>query len=206
MFTDELASARVLAILRTRGSTEHALRLVAAAVEGGLRIIEFPLTNPDALSQIEATRGRYPELVVGVGTVTTVADVVRSRSAGAQFAVTPGLDAAVTAAMLDGGMGYLPGVLTPTDIQAATAAGLDTLKLFPAGVFGPEYVKALAAPFPGVRLVPTGAIGCSKVGAYLDAGAHAVAIGGDLFASADESEVARRMRSVVVAVAERGVQ
>lgn len=203
-FTETLAEARVLAILRTGLRVDEALRLVEAVVEGGLRLIEFPLTNPAAIEQITATRERFPDLVVGVGTVLRPAEVERARAAGAQFVVTPGLDERVTDAVAAAGLGYLPGVLTPSDIQRALTAGLSTVKLFPAGTLGTGYLAALKAPFPDVDLVATGSVECSMVVAYLDAGAHAVAVGGDLFAGGDQVELKRRASALTASIAERG--
>lgn len=203
-FDDALADAGVLAILRTQQPTSQVMELVAGAVAGGLRMIEFPLTNTLAHEQIAAAVARFPDLWVGAGTVTAPDEVARVRDAGASFVVSPALDGEVTRAVLDAGdLGYLPGVLTPRDIADAIGQGLTTLKLFPAGVFGPRYLSAVRAPFPGVGFVPTGGVRVDDVSDYLAAGARAVAVGGELFADADSALVEDRVRDMLRAVTGR---
>ena len=170
----------LLAIVRFREPTDLGTTL-DALVEGGIRVLEITLDTPGALDAIEraAASGR----IVGAGTVTNADQVRACADAGAGFVVSPGLvlEVVETAARL--GIEAVPGVLTPTEVQQATSVGAETVKLFPASLGGPDYVRALRGPFPTVGLVPTGGVGLDVVSAYLDAGATAVGLGGALVGS-----------------------
>src|SRR5450756_599246 len=122
-----------------------------------------------------AARG---DILVGAGTVLTVAQVDQAVAAGATFVVSPGLSRAVVERCQELGVLALPGAVTATEVQAALELGLDTVKFFPAGTSGgPAAIKALAAPFTGVKFVPTGGVGPANLGEYL-ALASVVAVGG----------------------------
>ena len=109
-----------------------------------------------------------PDIRVGAGTVVTVAQAEAALAAGASFIVAPGFDPAVVDFALEHGVPIVPGVCTPTEVGMALGRGLSVLKLFPAeAAGGVAYLKALAAPFGGVRFVPTGGIGPDNLAAYL---------------------------------------
>ena len=148
---------------------------------GGIEAIEVTLRTPAALDAIRALAD-VPGLIVGAGTVLDVAMVEASLDAGARFLVSPGFDADVVAAGHARGVPTVPGVATATEIQAARRAGCTVLKVFPAGSLGgPGMVRALAAPFAGVRFVPTGGITLSDVADHL-ALPSVLAIGGTFLA------------------------
>jgi 2-dehydro-3-deoxyphosphogluconate aldolase / (4S)-4-hydroxy-2-oxoglutarate aldolase len=168
---------RLVAIVRYRdgGDVDGALAALAA---GGVRLAEVTIDTPGALEAVEEARRQGRP--VGVGTVTTVAQVSAAAEAGARFVVSPGIVPDVVQAALALGLEPLPGALTPTEIMTARALGATLVKLFPAGTFGPDYVRAVRAPLADVDLVPTGGLRIADVGAYLGAGATAVALGSDL--------------------------
>jgi 2-dehydro-3-deoxyphosphogluconate aldolase/(4S)-4-hydroxy-2-oxoglutarate aldolase len=146
---------------------EHAAPLARALLRGGIGVLEVTLRTACALEAIAAMREAAPDAVVGAGTLTRAEDFAAARRAGAQFAVTPGLPPElVHAAPPD--LPLLPGVMTPTEIIAARAAGYDALKLFPAQqAGGVGMLKALAGPFPDVAFCPTGGIGRHNAAEFL---------------------------------------
>jgi 2-dehydro-3-deoxyphosphogluconate aldolase/(4S)-4-hydroxy-2-oxoglutarate aldolase len=127
-------------------------------VAGGLPVVEVALRGEHGLAAVRrlAERG---DLLVGAGTVLTVDQARHSLDAGASFIVTPGLDADVVRFVQDAGVPIVPGVLTPTEVQAAIGLGLSRLKLFPAGVFGGlRLLSAYADVYRDVRFMPSGGI------------------------------------------------
>ena len=166
---------RLVAILRYREGGDVDGGALAALAAGGVLLAEVTIDTPGALEAVaEARRQGRP---VGVGTVTTAAQVRAAAEAGARFVVSPGLVPEVVESALALGLEPLPGALTPTEIMAARSHGATLVKLFPAGALGPDYVRAVLAPLAGVDLVPTGGVRVTNAAAYLDAGAAAVALG-----------------------------
>ncbi len=144
--------------------------LADALAAGGIPTAEITLRTPAALDAIRAVAGRSG-FAVGAGTVTTVAQVEAAVDAGATYLVSPGFDDAVVERAAELGIPFLPGVATATEIQRAIAAGLDRLKLFPAGaVGGATALKAFAGPFPDVRFLPSGGVSAANAGEYLALG------------------------------------
>jgi 2-dehydro-3-deoxyphosphogluconate aldolase / (4S)-4-hydroxy-2-oxoglutarate aldolase len=177
---DRLRAARVIAVLRTPDA-ESAVRAAEALAAGGVRAIELTFTTPGAAEAVRRARELLPgDVVVGAGTIRDRAQLDAALDAGAEFLVTPHLDRELLDAMLASGRLALPGTLTPTEVAGALAAGAEAVKLFPASVVGPSYVKALRGPFPDLQVVPTGGIGPADVRPWLDAGALAVGAGGEL--------------------------
>lgn len=137
----------------------RAVPLAEALVAGGVRVLEITLRTPAALDAVRAIATRVQSAIVGVGTITEPADFARAVDAGAQFGVSPGLTPALIEATLACCLPLLPGVMTPSEIIAARAAGFRALKFFPAQQAGGiGMLKALAGPFPDVTFCPTGGI------------------------------------------------
>jgi 2-dehydro-3-deoxyphosphogluconate aldolase/(4S)-4-hydroxy-2-oxoglutarate aldolase len=177
-----LRAAAVVAVVRA-DSADAAIRAAGALVAGGVRAIELTYTTPDAAAAVHAVRARH-DVLVGAGTLRTPGQVTEAVAAGAEFLVTPHLDRALLAAMIDSGRPAIPGVFTPSEVAAALHAGAPAVKLFPAATGGIAHLKALRGPFPDLAVVPTGGIGAGDVRAWLDAGAVAVGAGGELCPSA----------------------
>ena len=138
---------------------EDAVPLARALVEGGVRVLEVTLRTPVALRAIEAIARAVPSAIVGVGTITRPRDVADALAAGALFGDSPGLTPALAEAVLAAGLPLLPGVMTPSDVIAARAAGFTEMKLFPAQqAGGTGMLKALGGPFGDVMFCPTGGI------------------------------------------------
>ena len=138
---------------------QDAVPLARALVAGGIRVLEVTLRTPAALKAIEAIANEVEGAITGVGTITQPKDFDAALKAGALFGVSPGLTPELIAAARDSALPLLPGVMTPSDVIAARAAGFTELKLFPAQQAGGiGMLKALGGPFPDLRFCPTGGI------------------------------------------------
>ncbi len=181
-----LAGARVLPVLTVR-RVSTAAPLADALAAGGARCAEVTFRTPEA-EQVLKEMAAHGGLAVGAGTVLTPEQAERAVAAGARFVVSPGFDEEVVAKCRELGVSVVPGIATATELMRALKAGLDTVKFFPAEPLGGlRMPRALAAPFPGVRFVPTGGIDASHLAAYL---AHpaVLAVGGSWMATADHLE------------------
>lgn len=158
----------------------NAVPLARALAQGGLPLIEVTLRTPCALECIRAIRQECPEIWVGAGTILERAMLVAAVEHGAQFGVSPGLNSDVVRAALDLNLPFVPGVITPSEVETALRLGCRLLKYFPADAAGGVMMlKALASAYgaTGVRFVPTGGITLANMAAYLAVPAVA-AIGG----------------------------
>ena len=166
-FAPFIAALRVIPVVEIP-RVDDAVPLARALVDAGLPCAEITFRTASAARAIEAIATSVPDIRVGAGTVVTVAQAEAALAAGAGFIVAPGFDAAVVDFALEHGVPIVPGVCTPTEVGMALGRGLSVLKLFPAeAAGGVAYLKALAAPFGGVRFVPTGGIGPDNLAAYL---------------------------------------
>jgi 2-dehydro-3-deoxyphosphogluconate aldolase / (4S)-4-hydroxy-2-oxoglutarate aldolase len=162
----------------------RAAALGSALLVGGLPCAEVTLRTDSALESLRAL-AENPDLLVGAGTVLRPEQVETALKAGARYIVSPGFSAAVVSECLGAGVPVLPGVATATEILTALDAGIDTVKFFPAEAAGGiAALKALAAPFRGVRFVPTGGITAGGLAAYLGQ-PSVLAVGGSWLVSAD---------------------
>ena len=152
--------------------------LAVALREGGLPIAEFTFRTDAAVAAIRAAAAACPDVLVGAGSVLLPGQVDAAVEAGARFIVSPGIDDDVVLRALGHGVASLPGCATPSDLMRARRLGLDCVKFFPAeAVGGIEMLKAIAAPFPGLRFVPTGGIDPDNMAVYLS-DSRVVAVGG----------------------------
>jgi 2-dehydro-3-deoxyphosphogluconate aldolase/(4S)-4-hydroxy-2-oxoglutarate aldolase len=202
-----IRETRLVAIVRgTDGAA--AAKAALAAMEEGFRFVEIALTTPNALEAIRTVRAAAPaDCFVGAGTVLTVQDVDRVAEAGGQFMVTPSLAASIAeSARL--GIPMLAGALTPSEAYDAMNRGATAVKLFPASIGGPGYLKALRDPFPGIPFIAVGGVGLGEATGYWEAGAIAVGLGGPLFGDAgsggDLAPMRERARGFVDLAAEFG--
>lgn len=178
-----LAASPVMPVI-VLDHVDDAVPLARSLVAGGIRVLEVTLRTPVALDCIRAIRAAVPDAIVGVGTITTASDLDAARAAGAAFGVSPGATPAVLARANETGMAFLPGVMTPSDVMNALAAGFDAMKLFPARQAGGiDMLKALGGPFPGVTFCPTGGIDAASAPAYL-ALTNVACVGGSWLAPA----------------------
>jgi 2-dehydro-3-deoxyphosphogluconate aldolase/(4S)-4-hydroxy-2-oxoglutarate aldolase len=191
---NELAEQRVVPVIRCP-DVEDAVLTARAAAAAGMRVVELTLTT----SGVHEAIRELDDLVVGLGTLTSADDVAPAVEAGAAFLVSFGNPPGFVATAREAGVPALPGVLTPGE---ALAAGTDVMKLFPARLVSPAYLRDLAAVMPTARFVPTGGIEAGTARAWLDAGALAVGLGSSLgtVAAVGADEVERRCRAALAAV------
>lgn len=178
LLVETLAQDRVAAVLRGRHVSDPR-GLTQTLAEAGVRCVEFTLTLPDAIEAIADARAVSGALV-GAGTVLTAAEAERVIEAGARFIVSPGLALDVVAPCRAAGIPFVLGASTPSEVMQAVRAGSAVVKLFPAGLGGPRYLRDLRGPFPDVPFVPSGGVSVDNVRAFLEAGAVAAFAGSDL--------------------------
>jgi 2-dehydro-3-deoxyphosphogluconate aldolase / (4S)-4-hydroxy-2-oxoglutarate aldolase len=178
---DQILAIGVVPVVRAASAAEA--RLAAQAVcDGGIPIVEITMTVPGAVDVIRELRKSAPATVlIGAGTVLDAEAARRCLDAGAQFLVSPGLNVPTIEFAARSEILMLAGALTPTEVITAWKAGSDFVKVFPCGqVGGAKYIKALKGPLPQIPLVPTGGVNLNTAGEFIEAGAAALGIGGEL--------------------------
>lgn len=156
-------------------------RILPALEAEGIHTAEITLRTACAIDAIRYARSDYPGMTVGAGTVIDAAQCREALEAGASFIVSPGLSVEVAQLCRDRGIPYYPGCVTPTEIMQALSLGLQTVKFFPAQIYGGlDALRALSAPFPQVRFIPTGGVERSNLADYLALGC-VEAVGGSFF-------------------------
>lgn len=176
----QILAKKIVAVVRLDDYT-RAVEVARALVMGGVTVLEFTLTGQGALEAISATRKALGDTAcVGVGTVLKAEEAEAAIDAGAQFAVTPAVRQQVIATCVKRQILILCGGFTPTELLEAHEAGAELVKVFPAQLGGPKFIKDVLAPMPFLKLVPTGGVSPENARDYLSAGAVAVGIGGNL--------------------------
>lgn len=197
--------AGMVAIVRA-DTADAALSLAQACIAGGVSALEIAFTTPGTLDVIASLRREHGERVlVGAGTVLDAPTARLAILAGAQFIISPGVDAETIRTCLRYQIPAMPGAMTPTEIIAALEAGADIVKIFPGEAFGPAYVKALLAPLPQAPLMPTGGVTLDNLAEWFKYGSVAVGVGGSLTAPArngDYAAVTATAREFVRRIAE----
>ena len=164
---------------------KDAVSLAGALMEGGLPVAEVTFRTEAAEESIRLIAQAYPDMLVGAGTVITTEQVDRAVAAGAKFIVSPGFDAEVVDYCLEKGIPVYPGVVTPSEVMQAVKRGLKVVKFFPAQQYGGvDTIKALAAPFPQIRFMPTGGVNLKNLKDYLGSD-KVVACGGSWMVKGD---------------------
>lgn len=177
---EQILSKKIIAVIRL-DDYARAVDVARALVAGGITVMEFTLTGQGAIEAVSATRKALDDAVcVGVGTVLKAEDADAAIDAGAQFAVTPAVLRQVIATCVKRQTLVVGGGFTPTELLEAYEAGAELVKVFPARLGGPKFIKDVLAPLPFLQLVPTGGVGPENAHDYLSAGAVAVGIGGNL--------------------------
>ena len=202
--SDTVSAAGLIAIVRSK-SDAFCFEAVDALGTAGCNVVEATLTTPGALRLVTDVRKRLPHITMGIGSVLCVDHVLAAVDAGAQFVVTPVLNTAVIKACNDADLPIVCGAYTPTEAQTAHDAGADFVKLFPADTLGAKYIKALLAPLPHLRIIPTGGVDVSTIPELFSAGCIAVAAGSNLVSESllvnrDSDGITARARLFVDAV------
>jgi 2-dehydro-3-deoxyphosphogluconate aldolase/(4S)-4-hydroxy-2-oxoglutarate aldolase len=162
-------------------SPDHVRFAAETLRAAAIPVLEVPLTVPKALEVIEELAKRFPDLIVGTGTVLDAASAQRCVDAGARFITSPGLALGVVACARRADVCVFPGALTPSEVIAAWQAGADFVKIFPAATAGgPNYIRALEVPLPQIPLIVTGGVNQLTAFDYILAGARAIGVGHEL--------------------------
>jgi 2-dehydro-3-deoxyphosphogluconate aldolase/(4S)-4-hydroxy-2-oxoglutarate aldolase len=194
-------------------SSQQAMHAAEAVCAGGIPIVEITMTVPgaiDVIAQLAKSFGK--DVLVGAGTVLDADAAQRCIDAGAEFLVSPGFELATVQSAKQQGKLMMAGALTPTEVIAAWKAGSDFVKIFPCGaVGGAKYIKSLKAPLPQVPMIPTGGVNLDTAADFIQAGADALGIGGELVSAValqsgnlDTITEAARLYVAVVREARRG--
>ena len=195
----------IIAIVRFDRS-EQLIQVAKAIKAGGVGIIEFTMTTPNALGIIqESAREFGGEVLLGAGTVLDAETARAAILAGAEFVVAPTLNSKVIEVCRRYSKVVIPGAFTPTEILTAWQWGADFVKVFPASFGGPSYLKAIREPLPQVKLIPVGGVSLENTADFIKAGAVAVAVGGNLvkkkaIAEGNFAELTETARQFVAAV------
>jgi 2-dehydro-3-deoxyphosphogluconate aldolase / (4S)-4-hydroxy-2-oxoglutarate aldolase len=202
---DRVEATGVVAIVRL-DDYASSVPLVEALLEGGIDLVEFTFTNPQAGKAVEAVKAAFGDRVLaGAGTVLDPETCRAAILQGADFIVTPTVQLDTIKLCNRYSVPTVIGAFTPTEILSAWEAGATFVKVFPASAVGPRYLKDVAGPLPQIRLIPTGGVSAANAGEFIKAGARAVALGSNLVdarsvAAGDWATVASRAREAVEAV------
>ena len=171
----------VVLVVRAKGD-ENTMKGIEAMLAGGVTAIEITFSVPNAVAVIRAVRERFgTDILLGAGTVLNPSDAAGAVGAGAEFVVSPNTNLEVIGMAKRLGVPVMPGAFTPTEVVNAWAAGADVVKIFPASVGGPAYIKALRGPLPHIPMLPTGGVNDKTAGPFIEAGAFALGAGSNLF-------------------------
>ncbi|WP_109484693.1 bifunctional 4-hydroxy-2-oxoglutarate aldolase/2-dehydro-3-deoxy-phosphogluconate aldolase [Occallatibacter savannae] len=171
----------LIPVLRAR-SAAQAHAVVQAMIAGGVTVVEVTMTVPNAIDLLKELKQEYgSRVLLGSGTVTTAAEAQATINAGAEFIVSPSLHPEVIQVTKTNGKLSVPGALTPTEVITAHRAGANYVKIFPCSAMGgAPYLKSLLAPFPFLKLIPTGGVTLDTAARFIQAGARALGVGADL--------------------------
>jgi 2-dehydro-3-deoxyphosphogluconate aldolase/(4S)-4-hydroxy-2-oxoglutarate aldolase len=168
---------KIIAVIRVK-EEEKLKKVIEAIYNGGISVVEITMTVPNALRLIEKMSEEFEEKVlIGVGSVLNKTIAEEAIKAGAKYVVSPVFKKEILEAAHKYNLPAMPGAFTPTEIQAAHEAGADIVKVFPADIVGMNFFKAVLAPLPHLKLMPTGGVSLTNAGEWLKAGACAVGIG-----------------------------
>lgn len=203
--SQRIESVGVVAIVRLK-DYRNAVDLCAALRAGGIDVIEFTYTNPEAGSAVRNVKSALgDDVIAGAGTVLDAETARAAILLGADFIVTPVLSADVIRLCQRYSVPTVIGAFTPTEILTAWELGASFVKVFPASAVGPRYLKDVGGPLPQVKLIPTGGVDVTNAGDFIRAGARAIAVGSSLVdeatvAAAGWAEITSRARAFVDAV------
>ena len=214
---EAVRNRKVVAIVRGFDA-EVCLKLAEAYISSGIGLMEvtFDQSRPDGLERsakaIEALSRRFgDDLLVGAGTVLTEAQVLMARDAGAKYAIAPNVDTKVIAAAVANGLVAMPGAMTPSEIVTAYNAGAGVIKVFPASLLGPAFIKAVKAPLPHIPLMAVGGMSAANAADFINAGCVGIGVGGSLvnkewIAAGEWGKIAQAAADIVAAVRGRFLQ
>lgn len=177
---EEILKRKAVAVIRVK-EPDKLKKVIEAIHAGGVSVAEITMTVPNAIQLIEKMNEELDDdIIIGVGSVLNAAVAENAIKAGAKYVVSPILKKEIIDTAHEFNVPAMPGCFTPTEIQYAFELGADIIKVFPADVVGMEFFKAILAPMPHLKLMPTGGVSLTNAGSWLNAGACAVGIGSAL--------------------------
>jgi len=194
----------VIAVIRGM-EVDKVVNIVDALLEGGVKALEITLNSPGAIDLIEevSERVKDTDAIVGAGTVLDGETARAAILAGAEFVFAPNLNQDVIEVCNRYGKVVIPGVMTPTEIVNAYQAGADLVKIFPAGVMGPKYIKSVKGPLNHIPMMPTGGVGLDNAADFIEAGVVALGVGSALM---DKEAIAEENYEVITEKAKKLTQ
>ena len=181
---ERILKEKIIGIIRLKDDSKL-MEVVAAIVAGGINLIEITLNTPNAFEHIVNIKEQYPDASVGAGTVLGDENARNAIAAGAEFLVSPVCEVDVIEAASENDVVVITGSLTPNEIYEAHLHGVNFVKPFPMTGLGPAYIKALLAPMPFLRLIPTNGVTLDNMKEFFDAGVKAVGLGTPLVSEDD---------------------
>nr|WP_297347470.1 bifunctional 4-hydroxy-2-oxoglutarate aldolase/2-dehydro-3-deoxy-phosphogluconate aldolase [uncultured Glaciecola sp.] len=175
----QIIGHKLIGIIRLNHSSSVQATL-SCLVQGGVKVLEVTSNTPDFCLHIELARQQFPAILVGAGTILNAELATQAAAAGAQFLVTPNVDAKIVEIAHANNIPVLMGAATPTEIANALGYGADIIKLFPANALSIDYYKALKGPFSGIPMFAVGGIRANNVAAWLSSGIQGVGVGAEL--------------------------
>ena len=176
-----LKKHRAIAVIRS-SEKELAWQMASAVAAGGMQFIEITWNTHKAPELIAELRSEFPTFSIGTGTLLNLEQLQQAIDCGAQFLFTPHTDVAMIKTAVEAGVPIAPGAFSPTEIVTAWQAGATCVKVFPiSGLGGAAYLKSLQGPLGHIPLIPTGGVTLENAKVFIDAGAIAVGLAGDLF-------------------------
>lgn len=175
----KLKESKIVAVIRAE-SCKEAIESSEACIRGGITSIELTYTIPQVEEAIETLSERFPDILVGAGTVLDATTAKMAMQSGAEYIVSPGFDKETASLCSLYQIPYLPGCMTVSEMMTALSSGCSMIKLFPGGVFGPKAIKQFKAPLPQLSIMPTGGVDLSNIDDWFENGAEVVGVGSSL--------------------------
>jgi len=164
---EELGKIGIVPVIKI-DDVEKAVPLARALIAGGIPCVEITFRTVQGEEAIRRIAREVPEILLGAGTVLSAAQAEKAAAAGAKFIVSPGLNPKTAAYCIENNLPFTPGCVTPSEIEQALEFGFDLVKFFPAEQAGGlAYIKAVSAPYPGIKFMPTGGINADNIGKYM---------------------------------------
>ena len=187
---EKLRELGIVAVVRGSSHTEAEM-YVKSSIEGGIKALELTYSIPDMTTFMKTIIEKYPDAVVGAGSVLNEEMAAEAIEAGAKYIVSPGYSKGVNDLCRKENILYIPGCMTITEIMNAMDNGNELVKLFPGELFGIKYIKSVKAPIPTVRIMPTGGVNIQNVVEWFENGVECVGVGSSLFASKNPETIAK---------------
>jgi 2-dehydro-3-deoxyphosphogluconate aldolase / (4S)-4-hydroxy-2-oxoglutarate aldolase len=203
----KIREEKIISIIRCKNANDLE-GVIASLYDGGIRLVEITMNTPNALQGIEMIQQKYPDMLVGAGTVLDEETARLAILSGARFLLAPTLDEESIRMANRYSIPMIPGVLTPTEILKACEAGAQVVKVFPIRSFGPQYIKDIKGPLPHANIIPVGGVNIENAKEYLDSGSFAVGIGtplvnDQLIEQKNYGEIYNRAKRLIEAVKQR---